>query len=122
VRLPNVAEQQSLQQAQAERRILVWQQNERFPFLEVFRFLINCWIRTHQIGVPTKLCLEGESEGVRLPNAAKQQSLQQAQAERRILVWQQNENLLLGGSYFVSKLMDENPLKGAPQISNLWGE
>ena len=51
---------------------------------------------------------------MRLPNVAEQQSLQQAQAERRILVWQQNKNLLLGGSYFVSKLMDENPPNRGP--------
>ena len=34
------------------------------------------------------LRLEGESEDVRLPNVAEQQSLQKAQAERRVLVWQ----------------------------------
>jgi hypothetical protein len=38
VRLPNAAKQQSLQQAQPKRRILVWQPNERLPFWEVFRF------------------------------------------------------------------------------------
>ena len=42
---------------------------------------------------------------MRLPNAAKQQSLQQAQAERRILVWQQKERLpFLGGLFFSTEL------------------
>ena len=81
-------------------RVLVWQQNERLPFWEVFRFLISCWIRTHLIGVPTKLCLEGESEDVRLLNVAEQQSLQQAQAERRVLVWQQKRKILIRESFF----------------------
>ena len=52
---------------------------------------------------------------MRLPNAAQQQSLQQAQAERRILVWQQNERLPFREVfYFVSKLMDENPPNRGP--------
>ena len=59
---------------------------------------------------------------MRLPNVAKQQSLQQAQAERRILVWQQNKNLLRGGSYFVSKLMDENPPNRGPRKFPICGE
>jgi len=29
---------------------------------------------------------------------------------------------LLGGLSFFGKLLDSNPLKGSPQISNLWGE
>ena len=46
---------------------------------------------------PHQARLEGESEGVRLPNVAERQSLQQAQSERRILVWQQNKASLQGG-------------------------
>ena len=71
-------------------RILVWQQNENL-LLGGSYFVSKFMDENPFIGVPTKLSLEGESEGVRLPNAAKQQSLQQAQPERRILVWQQNK-------------------------------
>ena len=39
---------------------------------------------------PRKFLICGESEDVRLLNVARQHSLQQAQSERRILVWQQN--------------------------------
>ena len=90
MRLPNVAKQQSLQQAQAERRILVWQQNERLPFLGGLLFFGKLLDSNPPNRGPRKFPICGESEDVQLPNVAKQQSSQQAQSERRILVWQQN--------------------------------